>query len=347
MLTDFENFLRFEKRYSRHTVIAYTTDLKQFIAFYADLYPSESYLDQAFLQNRLEILGKVQLDFFEIKQNLEKVLLAQNTFEVPTPEGELPAIPLNFNAVPVWDAQHEDIRSWVISLAEAKNENRSINRKIATLRTFYKFLMQIGQIEITPMLKIKTLRTKKLLPAYAEETEMYQLVSNYPFPADFKGQRAKLVMELLYGTGIRLSELIGIKKKYIDLRNRNVLIFGKRGKERIIPLHQSLVEWLEIYLRNFPSPSEYLITTLKDEQAYSMLIYRIVHEIIVEISNTSKQSPHVLRHTFATHLLNKGADLNAIKDLLGHASLASTQIYTHNTTSRLKEVYEKAHPKGK
>ncbi len=347
MLTDFENFLRFEKRYSRHTVIAYTTDLKQFMAFYADLYPSENYLDQDFLQNRLKILGKDQLDFFEIKQNLEKILLAQNNFEIPDSANELPPIPINFEAVPIWEAMHEDIRSWIISLAEAKNENRSINRKIATLRTFYKFLMQIGQVEITPMLKIKTLRTKKLLPAYAEETEMYQLVSNYPFPADFKGQRAKLVMELLYGTGIRLSELIGIKKKYIDLRNRNVLIFGKRGKERIIPLHKSLVEWLEIYLRNFPSPCEYLIRTVKDEQAYSMLIYRIVHEIIVDISNTSKQSPHVLRHTFATHLLNKGADLNAIKDLLGHASLASTQIYTHNTTSRLKEVYEKAHPKAK
>ncbi|HLT06299.1 MAG TPA: tyrosine-type recombinase/integrase [Cyclobacteriaceae bacterium] len=249
-------------------------------------------------------------------------------------------------------ADHAAIRAWIIDLVEQKLAATSINRKIATLRSFYKFLLQSGSISKDPTYKLKALKTPKKLPEFVQEDAMDKLLDEMIFDSDFEGQRDRMVLEFLYGTGVRLSELINLKWKDVDLTEAQVKVWGKRNKERIIPITKALMEKILAYKNSFLESFEnldrndYFIVTIHREQAYPMKIYRIVKKHLDFFAQTSKRSPHLLRHTFATHLLNKGADLNAIKDLLGHANLAATQVYTHNTTEKLKAVFDQAHPKA-
>jgi len=252
-------------------------------------------------------------------------------------------------------ADSQMIRSWIASMAEEKMDNRSINRKIATLRSYYNFLLRHKVIVADPMLKIKALKTDKSLPRFVEEKPMQTMLDDVEFSSDFVGLRDKLVLELLYGTGMRLSELIGLKIGDINLYNNTLTVLGKRNKHRVIPINKSLVEAINTYLKyreevvlenTENKDNHYLILTDNGTQAYPMFIQRLVKRYLSLVTSLEQRSPHILRHTFATHLLNRGADLNAIKDLLGHTSLAATQVYTHNTIEKLKKVYQKAHPKA-
>jgi integrase/recombinase XerC len=248
-------------------------------------------------------------------------------------------------------ADFQMIRSWIVALVDEKIENRSINRKIATLRSFYNFLLRHKSITTDPMLKIKALKTDKTLPKYVEEKPMENLLDDMEFSDDFSGLRDKLVIELLYGTGMRLAELIGLKITDLNLYNNTLMVLGKRNKHRVIPVNRSLVEAIRKYLTlrtdiTDDTTNTYLILTDSGTQAYPMFIQRLVKKYLSLVTSLEQRSPHVLRHTFATHLLNRGADLNAIKDLLGHTSLAATQVYTHNSIEKLKKVFKQAHPKA-
>jgi integrase/recombinase XerC len=248
-------------------------------------------------------------------------------------------------------AEFQMIRSWIVALVDEKIENRSINRKIATLRTFYNFLLRHKTIAANPMLKIRALKTDKTLPKYVEEKPMENLLDDMQFSDDFSGFRDKLVIELLYGTGMRLAELIGLKITDLNLYNNTLMVLGKRNKQRVIPVNKSLVEAIKKYLTlrtdiSDDTTNTYLILTDSGTQAYPMFIQRLVKKYLSLVTSLDQRSPHVLRHTFATHLLNRGADLNAIKDLLGHTSLAATQVYTHNSIEKLKKVFKQAHPKA-
>ncbi|MBS9524184.1 tyrosine-type recombinase/integrase [Litoribacter alkaliphilus] len=253
---------------------------------------------------------------------------------------------------PLEDAQHAEIRAWVIDLVESGLSPRSINRKIATLRSFYKFLLKEGQIQKDPTYKIQALKTPKRLPEFISEQNVEEVLSEIQYQEDFEGQRDKMVMEFLYLTGVRLSELLNLKWKDVDLNSDLVRVLGKRQKERIIPITKVLKQNIISYKKSFEKTfhnldhCDYFIVTITREPAYPMKIYRIVKHYLDLFAQTSKRSPHILRHTFATHLLNKGADLNAVKDLLGHANLAATQVYTHNSMEKLKAVFDQAHPKA-
>ncbi|MFC0183947.1 integrase/recombinase XerC [Pseudarcicella hirudinis] len=246
-------------------------------------------------------------------------------------------------------ADHQMIRSWIVSLSEAKLENRSINRKIATLRTFYNFLLRKKIIEKDPMVKVSALKTPKNLPVFVRESEMDNLLDNITFEATFEGTRDKLILELLYGSGMRLSELIELKDTDVDFYNKTLKVLGKRNKQRIIPVNQQLLSLIQGYLASKSEEGlscEYLIVSQKGEKSYPGLIQRITKKYLSLVTTLTKKSPHVLRHSYATHLLNNGADLNAIKDLLGHSSLSATQVYTHNSIEKIKKIYEQAHPKA-
>ncbi|GAB4014595.1 tyrosine-type recombinase/integrase [Spirosoma koreense] len=250
-------------------------------------------------------------------------------------------------------ADFRHIRSWIVSLVEAGLDKSSINRKIATLRAFYEFLLRRKVIQIDPMTKIQAMKVSKKLPQYVEEKPMEMLLNDVEFPDTFEGVRDKLVLELLYGTGIRLSELTGLKTTDVNLYEKTIIVLGKRNKHRIVPLTQPLFELVQQYIRlkeeAFAGQADavYLLVSDKGVPAYPVLIQRIVKRHLTLVTTLEKKSPHVLRHTFATHLLNRGADLNAIKDLLGHTSLAATQIYTHTSLEQLKKTYDQAHPKAK
>lgn len=227
----------------------------------------------------------------------------------------------------------------------------TINRKIATLRSFYKHGLRNQIIDFDPTSKVKMLKGVKSLPVFAKEQELTDVLDKMVYEPGFAGKRNQLVMEFLYGTGTRLSELIHLSESDIDLHLKQVKVLGKRNKQRIIPLPGSLIPLISDYQvekrREFPDNySPYLIVNNKGGQAYPMLIYRTVSKALKSVKSLEKQSPHILRHTFATHLLNKGAALNAVKELLGHASLAATQVYTHNSIDRLKEVFNQSHPKA-
>ena len=247
---------------------------------------------------------------------------------------------------------HQDVRSWMVSLLEVKCSARTINRKLSVLRSFYKFLQREKLLEKNPTLQVKAPKVAKRLPAIINEDKLNTLLdSDVPFSADFEGQRDRLVLEFLFGTGIRLAELIAIRSEDIDKYGQSVRIYGKRRKERIVPLYPSLVKLIDKYLDEknslpFENISPGLIVTSTGKAAYPKLIYRIVKKYLAYITTSQKSSPHILRHTFATSLLNDGADLNAIKELLGHASLAATQVYTHNSAEKLKSIYKQAHPRA-
>lgn len=288
MVDFFISYLQNEKRLSKHTLVAYKTDLDAYFKF----------------TNSLDI-----------------------------------------NAL-----NHENIRAWIVELSNNNLENKSINRKIASLKALSKYLLIKKKIEINPTANIRNLKTPKNLPAYIEEKEMQGMFENGMFSQDYEGCRDELIMELLYGSGIRLAELISIKNIDVDLFGKKIQILGKRNKYRILPLHDNLIGLIDKYLHlksntgNLANDS--FILTDKYESCYPMFIQRKVKHYVSMVSTIQKRSPHVLRHTFATHLLNRGADLNAIKELLGHSNLAATQIYTHNSISKLKQIYDQAHPKA-
>ena len=299
----FIQYIKFEKRYSPHTVLAYQNDLEQFLLF----------------------LNQV------------------NASEQVTHPSEI---------------THHDIRSWMVSLMDNKLLARSVNRKIATLRKYFKFLLHEGIVTANPTARITAPKVPKNLPTIVDADKLTGMLDGRMdagdgpvFTDDFAGLRDKLVIEMLFGTGMRLAEIIGIKDEDVNWYERTVKVLGKRNKQRIIPLNNELVQLLKQYQEakkgeKFHNNSLMLLVTNKGAGAYPMLIQGIVQKYLSHITTKDKRSPHVLRHTFATSLLNKGADLNAIKELLGHANLSATQIYTHNSVERLKSIYKQAHPKA-
>jgi len=258
----------------------------------------------------------------------------------------------NFGIDDISIAGHADIRAWMIHLIELPLSTGSINRKIATLRSYYKFLLRNGSIPKDPTYKIQALKKGKRLPTFVTEPTMEDILNEMRFGDHFEDQRDKIILEILYLTGMRLSELIGLKWTEVDLYECQIKVNGKGNKNRIIPLSigmkKNIVSYKKVFEETFSivNSSDYFIVRKSKEPAYPMMIYRVVRKNLDLFVKTSKRSPHVLRHTFATHLLNKGADLNAVKDLLGHASLAATQVYTHNSIEKLKAVFEQAHPKA-
>ncbi len=285
----FFKYLQYEKRFSNHTLVAYSNDLKQFYDYLQTTY--------------------------EIKQLAE--------------------------------INHTVVRSWVVSLMEQKISPRSVNRKITTLKTFYKFLLRQNIVTENPMLKIQSPKVPKHLPVFVEKEKMNLLLDTIDFGDDAEAQRNKLIIELFYATGMRLSELINLKQHNIDFSSCQLKVLGKRNKERIIPFNNQLKNQLELYIQSKPNiEDEFLFVNKSGKKLYEKLVYRIVKQYLSEVTTINKKSPHVLRHTFATQMLNNGADLNAIKELLGHASLSSTQVYTHNTVEKLKSIHKQAHPKA-
>ncbi|WP_317132163.1 tyrosine-type recombinase/integrase [Sphingobacterium phlebotomi] len=250
------------------------------------------------------------------------------------------------------EVDYRVIRHYLAVMKENGRQASSINRSISSLRSFYKFLVREGFVTSSPMQLVHALKTPKKLPVVVQQEKMVDLLdTGGTDPESFEEARDFVILELLFGTGIRLSELLAIQERDIDTYNKRILIFGKRGKERLVPVHQTLLEEIRRYLmlkyvQDFKNKSPYLIVTKEGKQAYPSLIYRTVQRYLGRITSQQKRSPHVLRHTFATTLLNNGADLNAIKELLGHAGLAATQVYTHNSVERLKSIYKQAHPKA-
>ncbi len=237
------------------------------------------------------------------------------------------------------------VRSWITSLLEKGVSPRSVNRKISTLKTYFKFLIRENAITESPMLKVVAPKSKKRLPVFIEENQIENLLNQIKFNGGFVGERDKLIIELFYVTGIRLSELVNIKISDVDFNNNLIKVLGKRNKERLIPLSITIVNELEFFIKKYDL-NQYLFTNLGGTKVYNKLVYRVVKKYISKISSVSKKSPHILRHTFATHMLNNGADINAIKELLGHANLSATQVYTHNTIGKLKSIYKQAHPRA-
>lgn len=290
-LEGFLNFLRYEKRYSQHTIISYQNDLSQFSDF------------------------------------------IHKTFEVQKAS----------------EVSHFYIRSWMAALSEAGIGPRSINRKLSALKSYYKFLMKRGEVEKNPTIKIVSPKTSKRLPAYVEQDKMEDLFSGIEFAPDFTGLRDRLLMELLYSTGMRRAELMNLRQTDLDFGYRYLKVLGKGNKERLIPFDRKLQDNLKAYLeevsRLFPH-TEWLLVNDKGDKMAPELVYRTVKKYLSMVTTLDKRSPHVLRHSFATHLSNNGADLNAIKELLGHSSLAATQVYTHNNIEKLKDIFKQSHPKA-
>jgi len=289
----FINYLKYEKRYSSHTITAYKNDLDQFVAFCTI------------------VVGE-----FHVK-----------------------------------DVCSENLRGWLLHLMEQGLSSRSIRRKITAVRSFFNYLMRAGVVVANPALNLTLPKVRKKLPVFVDEKSMNFLLDSADFFApDFIGTRDKLIMALFYETGIRLSELTGLKEQDFNQKEQVIKVLGKRKKERIIPYPKEINNLLESYIsqrnRMFGIGFDFLLVTEKGNPVYEKLIYRVVQRNLFKITSLEKKSPHVLRHTFATHLLNKGADLNAVKELLGHSNLAATQVYTHTTFEKLRDSYKQAHPRG-
>lgn len=292
LIQSFIDYLKFEKRYSAHTIRSYNDDLFQFFQY-----------------------------------------LNSNFGEDVTAKEIVPAY----------------VRSWMASLKEADLSGRSINRKLSSLKSFFKYQVRTGELEQTPMTNVIAPKSGKRLPSFIPEQDLQALLHTLRFSEDWKGLNAKMLLSLFYFTGMRLSELINLKERQIDKSKRVIKILGKGNKERIVPVSLKLLEMVDEYKdakkKQFEVTDEYLLVTEKGKKLYPKYAYLLTRKYLATIKTLDKKSPHTLRHTFATHLTNHGASLNAVKELLGHASLASTQIYTHNTIEKLKEVYKKAHPK--
>ena len=257
---------------------------------------------------------------------------------------------VDFDINDVKDASAQMIRSWIASLKESEHNTVSINRKISTLKSFYKFLIKEGEIDSNPMQKIQLLKTAEKLPVYIEKGQLSEYLETNIEEDNFISIRDKLIVDLLYSTGLRQGELISLKHSSVDYSNKLLKVFGKRNKERIIPLSKRMTDNISYYIsvkeQLIDITNDWLIVTNKGNKAYPKFIYRVVSQQLDGYTST-KKSPHILRHSFATHMLNNGADLNSIKELLGHSNLSATQVYTHNTIEQLKKIYNKAHPRAK
>lgn len=258
---------------------------------------------------------------------------------------------VNFDQKSIDNANYSQIRSWIVSLVDAEISNASVNRKIASLKAYYKFLLKTKQIEASPLLKHKALKTSKKIQIPFSEKEVEAVFEGIPNPIGFELIRDKLIIDLLYTTGMRRTELLHLKIANINLSNKTIKVLGKRNKERILPLLPVICSLLERYLLERAeikndSNVEYVFLSKKGVKLSESFVYRLINSYFSTVSEKVKTSPHILRHTFATHLLNNGADLNSVKELLGHSSLASTQVYTHNSLTELKKVYKEAHPRN-
>jgi integrase/recombinase XerC len=243
------------------------------------------------------------------------------------------------------------IRTWMAALTLQKVQPRSINRKISSLNAFFKFCMVQGLMDANPANAIKVLKTRKRLPSYVEKDQMERLLEGPYFTSDFSGVTDKLVLSILYHTGIRVSELVGLKELQVELTRNQLKVLGKGNKERIIPVHPGLSELVRVYLQEkrhifSEQPHPNLLLSKKGLPLNARQVYDTVKKYLSLVTTAEKKSPHVLRHSFATHLTGNGAELNAVKELLGHSSLAATQVYTHNSIERLRDIHKKAHPKG-
>jgi integrase/recombinase XerC len=290
-LNAFLAYLQFEKRYSVHTITAYSNDLVQFF------------------------------DFVETQ----------------------------YEGIPFTHITGTMVRTWLASMKEEELTGKTLNRKISSLKSFYKYQIQQGQLAKSPMETVISPKVNKRLPAFVAEQDMEQLLINLEFAEGWKGYTEKMVIQLFYATGMRLSELIQCKEQQLDLSKRIVKVLGKGNKERMIPISPELANELKQYIQQKPDAAignNHLFVTEKGKALQPRAVYSFVKFYLSQVTTLQKKSPHVLRHSFATHLMNNGADLNAVKELLGHASLAATQVYTHNTIEKLKEVFAKAHPKA-
>lgn len=292
-IQSFIDYLKFEKRYSLHTITSYQTDINDFF----------NYLEQQF--------GKTALKKID----------------------------------------HPYVRSWLADLKEKRFTAKSINRKISSLRSFFKYLLKTGVIENTPMANVISPKISKRLPVFIKEEDTRKLVEALNNSTeDWKTLNAKMLITLFYATGMRLSELINLKNKHFDISRSQVKVLGKGNKERIIPVNKEVMRIIKDYIQQKDSLGEKtedaLLVTEKGKKLYPKYAYLLVNKYLGAVSTLDKKSPHVLRHTFATHLMNNGADLNAVKELLGHSSLASTQVYTHTTIEKLKDIHKKAHPRA-
>lgn len=246
--------------------------------------------------------------------------------------------------------EHHDVRSWIVSLMEKELNPRTVNRKITALRSYFKFLKREGIIDYNPTQKITALKVKKQIPHFANEPDMEQLFNHVEFEQGFSGTRDKLVLEILYATGMRRAELINLKTSDINFYNLELKVLGKRNKERIIPFNKNLATSIKHYLtekqNEKQADKDILLVNDKGKKMGDKFVYSLTNKYLSLVTTIEKRSPHVMRHTFATHMLNNGADLNAIKEILGHANLSATQVYTHNTIEKLKSIYKQAHPRA-
>jgi integrase/recombinase XerC len=292
-ISNFLDYLKFQKRYAQHTIISYQTDLTDFF----------DYLQYQFSVQNIK----------SIKSGL--------------------------------------VRSWLAELKSNNQSSKTINRKISTLKTFFKYLLRQGEIETSPMATIVSPKQNKRLPEFVDKRDTDTLFLNVTFNEDWNGKTEHLVLMILYHTGVRQAELIGLKNSAIDKYNSTIKVLGKGNKERIIPIGKDLlaeiIEYQTSKAEQISNPDvECLLVRENGKKLYAKWVYNAVKKNLSLITTIQKRSPHVLRHTFATHLSNNGADLNAIKELLGHSSLAATQIYTHNTIEKLKDIHKQAHPKA-
>ena len=251
------------------------------------------------------------------------------------------------------NVQTEDIRTWIISLLEDEElQAKSVNRKVSAVRALYRYKLKIKELSYNPTLVVHAPKIPKKLPQYVDQKDMAHLFDDVPFEETFEGLRDRTILELFYATGMRLSELLNIKTQDIHLQDNTILILGKRNKERLVPFGNHMSKLLTCYMENLQkkfcegTKNNYIFVTANGEQLYPKAVYRIVRKYLDMVTTIDKRSPHVLRHTFATHMLNNGADLNAIKTILGHSSLAATQVYTHNSIEQLKSIYNQAHPRA-
>ena len=257
-----------------------------------------------------------------------------------------------FQVLNLKEVNYSEIRSWIVSLSQNEISNRSINRKLSALHSFYKFLLKTETIQINPLAKHKALKTSKKVQIPFSQSEIENVLNLLDFDDSFEGLRDKLIIELFYSTGIRRIELVQLKLSDINLSQKTLKVLGKRNKERYLPLLNSVLKTINEYILKREEiinsqNSEYVFLTSKGNKIYETLVYRVINSYFSKASTKVKKSPHILRHSFATHLLNQGADLNAVKELLGHSSLAATQIYTHSNIAELKKVYAKSHPRNK
>jgi integrase/recombinase XerC len=292
-LQHFIDYLKFQKRYSQHTIISYQTDLSAFFDFIETVFGNTA----------------------------------------------LPDIKATF------------VKTWLASLKEQGLEAKSINRKISSLKSFFKYQLKEGSVEASPMSTIISPKTNKRLPQFVEKADINTLFSYVEFPGDWQGKTDRLLLQLFYNTGIRQAELVSLKERQVDRYKSSIKVLGKGNKERVIPVSGELLDLLKTYSEEKKKTfvhydAEVLLVNGKGKKLYPKYVYNAVKKYLSKVTTIGKKSPHVLRHTFATHLMNNGADLNAVKELLGHSSLAATQIYTHNSIEKLKDVHKKAHPKA-